>query len=152
MSASLSEYLTINSVILALDGAWELIDPTPLLGEGPGRGSNRIVPGVAGETYRPKVRGAWRDVLQMDVFGDKNHSGTPYADYRVGMRTNVEYLRTQLLAANVGSVPITYTMPTGTRTGTCEVVDMQFTSRSQTGNWTVCAMELVVLGGRLVAP
>jgi hypothetical protein len=147
---TLDEYITINTVVLALDGAWELIDPTPLLGEGPARGSNRVVPGTAGTVFRPKVRGEFRDVLQLDVWGEKNAAGSPYANYRVGMKTNIEYLRTNLLVANVGAVTMTYTFPdASTRTGTCEVLSITPSSRSQTGNWTVCALEVVIPAGKL---
>lgn len=147
---TLDEYVTINSVVLALDGAWELVDPTPLSGEGPARGNNRSVPGADGERFRPKKRGPWRDVLTLDVWGEKNATGAPYANYRIGMRTNLEHLRNQLLVANVGQVTLTYTFPdASTRTGLCEVRSITPSSRSQSGNWTVCALELVIPAGKL---
>jgi hypothetical protein len=145
------EYITINSVVLALEGAWELVDPTPMLGEGPARGANRVVPGTAGTVFRSKVRGEFREVLELDVFGEKNQAGTPFANYRVGMKTNIEYLRTNLLVANVGAVTMSYRFPdASTRTGSCEVLSITPSSRSQTGNWTVCALEVVVPFGKLV--
>ncbi len=148
--ASLDEFVTINSVVLATAGAWELIDPTPLLGEGDARGSNRVVPGSHGVSFRTKKRGAWRDVLQLDVWGEKNYAGVAHANYRVGMRDNIEYLRTNLLSANVGQVTLLYTFPdASTRTGDCEVLSLTPSTRGQIGNWTVCALEIVLHDGLL---
>lgn len=150
---SLDEYITINGVDLALDGAWELMDPTPLLAEGPARGANRVIPGQDGAVYRTKKRDVWRDVLPMDVFGDKDFAGVAHSNYRDGMRDNIEYLCANLLATNVGAVTLTYTFPdAATRTGACEVREIRASSRSQIGNWTICALDIVLLDGRLTEP
>lgn len=149
----MAEHVAINGVVLDADGAWELIDPTPLLGEGPARGRNRTIPGVAGEAHRTKLRGPLRDVLQVDVFGDKNHAGGAYADVRIGMRDNIEYLRTNLLTVNVGQVTLDYTFDdNSTRSGLCEVLSLTPAARSVVGDWTVCALEIVLLDGVLEAP
>lgn len=145
-----TEYLTINSVVLSLDGAWEVVDPTPLLAEGPAVGDNRDVPGVAGVAYRAKKRGPLRVVLELDIWGEKDETGTAHSDYRVGMRDNIAYLRAQLLSANVGEVTCVYTFPdSSTRTGDCEVLDLQVSTKSPIGNWTTGALEVVLTDGEL---
>lgn len=147
-----TEYVTINSVVLSLDGAWELRDPTPLLGEGPPRGSNLAVSGTAGRTHRDKEVDEFRvPTLQMDVWGDKDELGVAHADVRSGLRDNLEYLRTNLLTWNTGgAVTLTYTFPdAATRSGSVEVVGLRPRTLSQAGNWTIVDLDIVILGGAL---
>jgi len=155
--ADRDEYVTINSVELALDGAWHLIDPTPFLAEGPFRGRDRLVPGSAGAAARPRVLGPLNLVAELRVFGVKNQSGTPYADERLGLRANMEYLRANLLPpySPGNTVPIVHTFSdAATREGTCIVNEMRVVSSFEfaAGRASVVALDLTVIEGELTEP
>lgn len=88
--------------------------------------TNAVIPGAAGVTPRPIVRGPIRFVLQAVIFGDKNAAGTPYADTRVGLKTNLDAFDAAVLAP-VAASPFTRTMvhtlpDSSTRTAACQIV------------------------------
>lgn len=154
--ADRDEFVTINSVELALDGAWRVIDPTPLLGQGGFRGDDRLVPGVGGATKRPRVQAPLDVLLRMHVFGEKDETGTAHTVKRLGLRDNMEYLRSQLLPPYASdSVPIVHTFSdAATRTGNCIVNELRVVSTFEfgAGRAAVVAMDLVVLEGELTDP
>ena len=143
------EFLTINSVELAIDGAWRVVDPQPLLGER-SRGTDFVIPGAAGVLPRARTRDALRAQLGMYVFGDNNQAGTPYANGRAGLRDNVEYLRANLLAHTVGEVTCTYTFPdASTVSGSCLVVAIDVGEYQLAQNVARAAIDIILTDGRL---
>lgn len=94
------EYVTIASVPLSTP-AWELENLFELW-QGPDtRGQDRILPGAAGvRPYRRRATVSRRS-LQLAIFGDLNWEGTPYSDWRIGLQTNIDYLRTNVTDPNV---------------------------------------------------
>lgn len=151
--ADRDEFITINSVELALDGAWRIIDPTVFLGQGPFRGTDRTVPGVAGTSKRPRVQGPMDVVAAMHVFGLKNQAGVAYADARLGLRGNLEYLRAQLLPPYASdSVTIVHTFSdAATRSGNCIVNELAVarTLNFGVGTVAVVTLDVTVLEGEL---
>jgi len=151
--ADRDEYITINSVQLALDGAWRIIDPTPFLAEGRYRGRDRVVPGTAGAVKRARVLGPLGVVAAMHVFGVKDETGTTYADQRLGLRDNIAYLRGQLLPPyGSNSVTIVHTFSdAATRSGTCIVNELRVASTFEfgAGKAAVVTLDVTVLEGKL---
>lgn len=105
------ETATINSVALSIAGAWEVADLTPLLQEGSGRGSNVVVPGVAGVIHRQSTLASILVSLPMFIYGDNDQASSAHPDTRTGLKDNVAYLNTNLLDSNVGDVTCTVTFP-----------------------------------------
>lgn len=68
------------------------------------RGENRVIPGAAGSIPYPRRWNESRRDLNLLVVGDVDRFGAPYADARLGLETNLAYLRT-----NVFATPITAT-------------------------------------------
>lgn len=95
---SQDEYLDIGGIPLAIDGAWEWLDLSPIW-QGPDkRGSDRLVPGVAGVVpYRRRPTVSVRE-LQGYVHGFKDYNGGVFADVRVGLEANVAFLQDNIEA------------------------------------------------------
>lgn len=151
--ADRDEFITINSLELALDGAWVVIDPTVFLGEASYRGQDRIVPGTAGRTARTRVRDSWDVVAQMYVFGKKDKDGLAHADERLGVRDNVETLRSTLLPPYAGdTTTIVHTFSdASTRTGSCIVNELIVagTHDGLIGHVANVVLDVTVLEGEL---
>ena len=151
-----AEFITINSVKLAIRGAWLLVDPTPFLGQGSYRGSDRVIAGEAGRLARTRVLDAMDLVVPMYVFGVNNQGGTAHANARLGLRNNLEYLRANLLPPYTGSdsVAITHTFSdASTRTGLCIVNELQVAGALDThvGKAAVVSLDVTIIGGKLAA-
>lgn len=97
-----TRYLEISGIPLATP-AWKVIDLAPLL-DGPDlRGADRLVPGAVGVRPYPRRATVSIRTLQMVIFGDRSLEGTPYANRRDGIDTNVAYLVDNLLAPPGGN-------------------------------------------------
>lgn len=76
--------------------AWEctnyesLYDAPPLIGE------NRAIPGVDGRLPIDRETDQWQVSLRIVVFGNEDLEGDAYDDPRIGVRTNLRYLRTNI--------------------------------------------------------
>lgn len=108
-----SEYLTVNGVILATP-AWRVLDLSALLDETDLRGDDWIIPGAAGQLPQRRTRDRSRRTFPFAVFGEQDQNGGSYANPRVGLVANVEYLRANLGVATVsaaGTVTAVWTRP-----------------------------------------
>jgi hypothetical protein len=148
--ADRDEYVTINSVQLALDGAWVVEDTTPLLGQGPFRGQDRVIPGVDGRSFRARVLDAYDVLLPMFVFGRKNQAGTPYGDERLGLKANLAYLRTNLLTGDSKTCTLTFS-DASTVSGPVVVNDLMVPGSFDglRGAVAKCVLDLTLLDGEL---
>lgn len=149
----MAEIVSVNGLDLTIDGAWKLVDPTPLLGEAAYRGDDRTAPGVAGRSARPRVRDGLEVQLDMYVFGEKDSAGSAHSDLRLGLRDNIRKLRTDLLPPHTGdSVTIVHTFDDATTaSGECIVNELRIVGAHDglKGNVAAAILDLVVLGGRL---
>lgn len=59
-------------------------------------GEDRIIPGNPGRLALPDEIDEAIVGLPFVIYGEQDLEGTPYADARVGLRTNLRYLRTNL--------------------------------------------------------
>lgn len=148
--ADRDEYVTINGVDLALDGAWVVVDPTPLLGQAPMRGQDRVIPGSAGRKARARVRDAWDVLLELFVFGEKDQNGAAHASKRAGLRDNLSYLRSNLLTGGSETISVTFADATSV-SGTCVVNELLVAGAHDglKGNVARVVLDLTILEGRL---
>lgn len=150
----MAEIVAINSLDLTIDGAWKLIDPTPLLGEAVHRGDDRTAPGQTGRVARPRTRDGLDIVLEMYVFGINDHTGAAHSDKRFGLRDNIRKLRTELLPPYSGSdsASITHTFDDAeVASGTCVVNEIEVLGAHDVakGNVAAAVLDVVVIEGRL---
>lgn len=82
--------------------SWWLLDLSPLMGFPDLRGTNAVIPGVAGQHPLPRRIDQGVYTLPLSVTGECNASGGLYADVEIGLRTNLDFLW-----ANVGKPPVT---------------------------------------------
>lgn len=94
---------------------WDCQDYSGLYGNPPTVGEDRIIPGTNGRLAVKRQLDELTVSLPMTIYGEANHEGTAYADARIGMRTNLLFLRTNLLQ------PIT--SGNGTRAVTFHLLD-----------------------------
>lgn len=109
------EYLELNGISLHVPGAWRAASLAALLDDAPTRGSDLMLPGATGQRGRRRRRDRSVRTIPMHIFGVNNVSGTPYADRKLGLVINAEYLK-----ANIG---IAYATGNGTVTATWHRTD-----------------------------
>lgn len=145
-----TEYLEINSVPLATP-AWDVVDYSPLYDEKPVRHANRIIPNVTGRAGYMPVGDEKRVMLRMVIKGERNHENTVYANPRVGLWTNIAYLRTNVVAptgTGDGTRAATWHLPDGTTTKTANVQVIPPLSLSELGLYAVRAvLEFIIPAG-----
>jgi len=93
----LAEYLTLDGFSLSTP-AWTHLDLSQLF-DGPDmRGDNRLIPGAPWVVSFPERPTVSERQLPMVFYGDMNDEGTPYADQRVGLETNLAAFKAAVLA------------------------------------------------------
>lgn len=112
-------YVTINGLRLDVDGFCKVRDLTPLLEQGPFRGTDYVALGTAGRTFRTKVRDAHTILLPLLVYGLNDKDGVAHANPYAGLRDNVEQIYTSCVeASDTATVTGTVTYEDGaTRSG-----------------------------------
>jgi hypothetical protein len=109
--------LTINSVSLDTP-AWEIRDLSPLWFPPETRGSNVVIPGVAGKHAFPRRVDETTYDLPMIIHHGFDRLGGTYADPSNGLQTNVAYLYTNVVAPTIGTtVAAVLTLPSGATQG-----------------------------------
>lgn len=107
---SQAEYLAIDGIPLAIDGAWEWLDLAPLWEGADKRGGDRLIPGAAGVVSYPRRATVSRRSINGYVYGFKDYNGAAFANVRVGLEANIAFLQEEV-EADPGTA-------TGTRTAT----------------------------------
>lgn len=127
--ASRVEYLSFDAVgaipalALNLAGCWECVDYSQMYDSPPVVGENRPIPGVAGRLAQVHEEDERAVSLPMVFFGAANYAGTPYADERVGVRSNLAYFRTNIMRpGSAATRAVTFHRLDGTTTETGSVV------------------------------
>lgn len=149
-----AEAVSIDGISLTAELAWDVVDYTDLYGRGPARGSDVVLAGVAGESPRARILGAWRFTIPMLVRGTYDgQTGLPAAvDPRITLGANLDYLRTNLVAPYAtDTVTLVHTRQDGsTRSGACVVEDMQLAPHDgQRGHVVRCLLRVTVAAGEL---
>lgn len=90
---SQEEYLDIDGVALAIDGAWEWLDLSPLWEGADKRGSDRLVPGATGVVPYPRRATVSRRAINGYIYGFKDYNGVAFSDVRVGLEANIAFLQ-----------------------------------------------------------
>jgi hypothetical protein len=98
-------YLEANSLPLSTPG-WRITNLPSVLRGPDVRGTDRVIPLVAGQ--RPYLRRTDKTVISLEImiFGDRDHTNAAYTNSIQGAITNLQYLRAQIFD------------PTGTGDGT----------------------------------
>lgn len=145
-------YVTINSLRLDIDGFARARDLTPLM-EVAYRGSDFVAQGVAGSTYRPKVRDSLRLLLPLYVYGKNDKDGVAHANPYAGIRANVEQIITSCVT---GSASATVTLSATyedavTRTASvyCPRLDVGLVTQNDKGRVASAVLEVVIPAGQL---
>ena len=121
--------LTIDGQSFDLPGAWEHdLSLGRLLATARSRGETSTMPYVQGTTPFPLRRDEVIVDLTMQVFGDKDSTGTPHANEYLGLADNLLFL-TDFVADRMDGTTDTYTATLdvhGARTFTAEVQILNF--------------------------
>ncbi len=120
-----TEYVSVNGVPLATP-AWIVNDLSPLWEAGSLRGDDRIIPFAPGKKPLRRILDELRVVIPITVFGDFDQDGVAQSNARIGLQTNVDYLRDNILTPNPsdpGTWPLVLHLPDGTtRSADCFVL------------------------------
>lgn len=107
--------LTINSIVMH-NGAWDVLDCTPLWTPGAVRGKDILVPNQAGRVPVPRRVDETKFSMPMAFSGEVDSTGTPYAEWWRGLYANVAALTTALGIPATGSVVAQLLVPDPTGT------------------------------------
>lgn len=94
--------LTVNSVLLN-GPAWCAYDLTTLLDEADLRGSDRLIPSLAGVVANKRRRTVTRKDFPVAITGLYNRLGVRQTDRAMGLIANIEYLKDNLGFASTGT-------------------------------------------------
>jgi len=140
--------LTLNGVSMCI-GAWCVSNVMCLWEDADQRGTDRIIPGVAGVLSYPRRPTETTKSMSIVIAGAVDHTGTPFSDPFVGLETNFAYLTanvTQPVATGAGTVPGVLTMPSGaTRSAAVHVGPLRIDQ--QGGPIIVAKFELQIPSG-----
>lgn len=93
------EYLDVDGLPLAIEGAWEWLDLSPLWQGADKRGRDRLVPGAVGVRAYPRRPTVSERTIEGYVYGFRDVNGVAFSDVRVGLEANVTYLQEHIEAA-----------------------------------------------------
>ena len=148
--------LSIGGVALINSfGAWELTGDTlaQLWLPADQRGDDVVIPGASGVKARPRRDTATKRSLQMVIYGDVDRLGATPANYVTGLRTNVEYLRANVVAppgGSSGTRSAVLTLPDATTlTEDVHVTGMQLGDMRLDGLWAKAVIEISIPSGRI---
>lgn len=144
--------LTIGGV--ALNGpAWKVLNLLELWQPADQRGSDRLVPGVAGVLAQQRRDTVTRRSLQLLIIGDVDRTGATQADKFEGLQANVDYLRANVVAptgTGDGTRSAVLTMPDGTsRTEPVHVVGFEFGNFREDAAWLRAVLTISIPSGRI---
>lgn len=128
---SQAEYLAIDGIPLAVDGAWEWLDLSPLWQGAERRGRDRLVPlGTAGSGIVPYQRKptATERAIEGYIYGFKDVNGGTFANVRTGLESNVAFLQEEIEEnpGGNGTRVASLHMPSGAvRSGDVHVLGLQ---------------------------
>lgn len=104
-------YLVVNSVVLATP-AWRILNlDDEMSSDSDVRGQDRLIPGSAGVRAKKRRRAVTVKQFEMWIGGAYDQTGAAYSDRRMGLITNVEYLKANLglgYATGDGTVTATW--------------------------------------------
>lgn len=147
MAVIFDEWLEIDGVDLATHAYW--IESLAPLFNVQKRGSDRILPNLAGaRPYRRRIT-ALSVSLTVNVLGDVDEDGVAIADPRIGLYDNLRFLEDALLAdvpTTAGTRVATWHLP-DTTTRSAEVQVEAFTVVGNTPISAQCALELTIVDG-----
>lgn len=121
-TASVSEYLTIDGVIIGTEAC--ICTNLFVLYSHAQRGADRLVPGSAGVIANPRRLAPIIHTLELEFFGDYDSSGAATADSHLGLRANIAEVAAiaQPVTTGDGTRTVTWTRPdASTVTADCHV-------------------------------
>lgn len=130
--------LAISTIPLAT-AAWRIRDLTPLFDALDQRGDDLLIPGTDGELPQPRRESGTRHSFVMDFWGEHDSDGVAIANPRLGLITNIDYIKANVVAppgTATGTRAAVWTLPGGgTRSATVTVESLTFLRKAPT--WAV---------------
>lgn len=129
--------------------AWEHTNLYTLYGAAAVRGENVVMPGAIG--VRPVRRRPTETNYTVDlaINGQRNWAGTPYADPMLGLATNIDHLRDNVIdpLATTNSLRAAIIhLPSGTLVASIQVLGFEITEAFSPGD-VLASMEISVMQG-----
>lgn len=115
--------------------AWDVVDYSSLYDGPPVVGDDRPIPGSPGRLAVAREVDELVVALPLVVYGDRSYDDLPYADARIGVRANLDYLRTNVV------------LPPGTSTGTRPVTFHRLDGTTRAGPAVVLSPLSVAVAG-----
>lgn len=137
---------TIDGVVMAGPG-WRPVNLEVLWQPPPNRGTNRVVPGVAGSLARRRVQTERRVDVLLLIGGQVDQAGTPHSDPTEGLVANIDTIWTIVEPPVDATRTSIVTMPDGT-TRTAEIQVEAMTDAAKAGpNLARAALTITIPAG-----
>lgn len=146
-----AEYLEVNDVPLATP-AWRILDLSALFGSPALRGSDDLIPGVAGVIPNPRRITVTTLALPMAIFGERDREGVAHPSVREGLMLNIDELLAQVAepATGDGTVEaVWHRADGGTLTADVHVLGLPIRSLGPTA--ALATLQLSIPQGRFTA-
>jgi len=145
--------LTIGGVDM-MGPAWQVRNLIELWMPASQRGSDKVVPGVAGRRPYRRFNDATTRTLSLKITGDVDRTGAAQSDFFEGLQANIDYLITNVVAptgSGDGTRSLVLTMPSGsTRTEPVHVLGMEVGDYDERARWVLATIDLSIPSGRIV--
>ena len=151
-----TEYLSFDTVvspsIIAIPlntPAWEVLDYGPMYEIGNIVGEDRVVPGTTGRIAVAREIDEMKVQLQMNVYGARDHENTLHSTKPIGLRTNLAFLRDNLIKRKIARGVTFYPQYGGTQSGTVYVDDWRVGPSLQNGGMCRAVLSITIPAGYL---
>ena len=134
--------------------AWQVMNLHVLWLPASQRGSDVIIPGVAGRKAYQRFADATTRTLEMKITGTVDRTGATNSDLFEGLQANIDYLITNVVnppGSGDGTRSMVLTMPDATtRTEPVHVLGMEFGDLNESGQWVRAALDISIPSGRVI--
>lgn len=145
--------LTIGGVDMT-GPAWQVMNLHVLWLPAEQRGSDKIIPGVAGRKAYQRFADATTRTLELKITGTVDRLGATNSDRFEGLQANIDYLITNVVnppGTGDGTRSLVLTMPDATtRTEPVHVLGMDFGAINEAGVWVRATMDISIPSGRVI--
>lgn len=150
-----TEYLSFDAIGTLIPAVplntpgWAVVDYSPLYHAPPKVGEDRVIPGSAGRLAVAREFDELQVSLAMNIYGARDHENTAASTRPVGLRNNMDYLRTNVVNTLTARAVTFHKQAGGTLTGSVYVEDLRYGQADASGALCPAILRLTIPTGSL---
>lgn len=150
-----TEYLSFNAIGTLIPAVplntpgWAVVDYTPLYQAPPKIGDDRVIPGTSGRLGVAREFDEMQVSLAMNIYGARDHENTAASSRPVGLRNNMDYLRSNVVNTIDARAVTFHKQAGGTLTGSVYVEELLLGEADPTGALCRAVLRITIPAGTL---